>query len=111
MSVVLLADLKRHLRVTHTSDDLLLQQLLDAAEGEALAFLDRDSLPRIGEECPDECDTARVEDPVSDGDDLEPSVRVAVFLLVQATYEAQDMKSLREAAHTLLWPFRCRLGA
>lgn len=111
MSVVLLADLKRHLRLTHDSDDLLLQQLLDGAEGEALAFMDRDSLPRIGEACPDECDTARVENPVSDGDDLEPSVRIAIFLLAQADYEAQDMAALKAVAHGKLWPFRCRLGA
>lgn len=112
MSVVVLADVKAHLRVTHTSDDGYLQQLLDGAESEALQFLDRDSLPRIGEDCPDECDTARVENPVSDGDTLPAAVRLAIFLMVQVEYDAQpaDREAMRKAWQQKLWPFRCRLG-
>ena len=113
MSVVLLVDVKRHLRVTHSSDDDLLQQLIDGAESEALQFLDRDSLPRIGEDCPDECDTARVENPVSDGDTLPAAVRLAIFVMVQIEYEGQppDREAMTKAWQAKLWPFRCRLGA
>lgn len=112
MSVVLLADVKAALRVVHMSDDALLQQLIDSAESEALNFMGRDSLPRIGEECPDECDTSRVENPVSDGDTLPAAVRGAIFILVQMDYEAQpaDLAALTKAWQQKLWPFRCGLG-
>lgn len=113
MSVVLLADVKAALRVTHASDDDLLQQLLDGAESEALAFMGRDSLPRIGEECPDECDTSRVDNPVSDGDTLPAAVRLAIFIMVQVEYDAQpaDREALTRAWQQKLWPLRCGLGA
>lgn len=113
MSVVLLEEVKRFLRVTHNSDDFLLQQQLDDAENEALTFMDRDSMPRIGESCPDECDTARIENPVSDGDDLPGSVRSAICLMVQIEYEnqASDRETLTRSWQQKLWPFRCNLGA
>ena len=47
VSVTTLAAIKRYLRVTHTSDDTLLQDLLDSAEDEALRFMNRDELPGV----------------------------------------------------------------
>jgi hypothetical protein len=112
MSVVELSDVKAFLRVTQSNDDALLQQLIDAAEDEACQFTGRTSLPRIGESCPDECDTARVDDPVSDGDTLPAAVRAAVFIMVQCEYDGQpgDREALTKAWQAKLWPFRCGLG-
>jgi hypothetical protein len=113
MSVVLLSDVKAWLRLTHDNDDALLQILVDGAEDQACQYMNRTSLPRIGQECPDECDTARVEDPVSDGDTLPPAVRSAICIMVQVEYEAQpdDREALDRAWQQKLWPFRCGLGA
>lgn len=114
MSVVTIEQAKKYLRTTHNADDELIQSLIDEAEDECLQYLDRPSLPRIGAECPDECDTAYVDDPVSDGSDLPKSLRRGVLMIVQASYEAKDadeMMKMRKAAETCWAPYRCGLGA
>lgn len=114
MSVVTLEEVKAQVKVMHTSDDVQLQQLIDDVEDECLQYLDRTSLPRVGVECPDECDTAVVDDPVSDADDLPRSLRRGIVLMVQGYYEAKDadeMRKLRAAAEVLWHPYRCHLGA
>ena len=113
MSAVRTEQVKRFLRIIHNSDDQLLQELIDAAEEEALTFLDRASLPRPGSLVVDEADSNALPEPVSDSNDLAPAVRGAIYLLVQAMYEgvdAQQMKLVREAAEVKLMPFRNNLG-
>lgn len=113
MSVVTLTDVKRHLRQTHSADDLLLQQLIDGAEDEMKQYLDRDELPRLDDPCACECESDSSLDPASDSDDLAPTVRVAIFFLVQAAYEGavDDVPKLREAAFRMASTYRCRMGA
>lgn len=103
---------KAHLRVTHSQDDALLQDYLDGAEDECLQFLDRDELPRRNESAVDECDSNQPE-PVSDADDLAPTVRDGCWLIAQAMYEAKDaaeMVAIRRAAVIKWMPYRNRLG-
>lgn len=112
MSVVTIAQVKAHLRVFQNADDGLIQMLLDGAEDEAKQFLDRDELPRRDDACA-ECHSDSSLDPASDSDDIAPTVRIGIFLLVQATYEGtnpDDMIRLREAALAMLRPYRCRMG-
>jgi hypothetical protein len=113
MSVVTLEQAKRNLRVTHTSDDVLLQELIESAEDECLEYLGRDELPRRGAEWPDECDTAQVLELASDGDDLPASLRRGILLIVQGAYEGKDadeVRKIREAAETIWHPFRSNIG-
>lgn len=112
MSTVPLEQLKAYLHVTSDDDDGELQQLLDGAEDEALQFMDRPTLPRKGAMVVDEADSNQPE-PISDSDDIAPSVRSAIFLLAQGMYEAKDtaeMLLIRKAAELKLMPFRNQLG-
>ena len=113
MSVVTLAQVKRHLRVTHTGDDELIQNLLDAAEDELKQYLDRDEIPRQDDPCNGDCQSDSTLDPASDSDDIAPCLRTAVFLLVQAMYEGatpDEMGQARMVAWNMARPYRCRLG-
>lgn len=112
MSIVTLDQIKAYLDVIHNSDDAKLQLLVDGAEDEALQFLDRDQLPRRNESAVDECDSNQPE-AVSDSDDLAPVVRMGIYLIVQAMYDAADaeeMARVRKAAETKWFPYRNRLG-
>ena len=113
MSVVTVAQVKLHLRVFQSLDDTLIQLLLDGAEDEAKQYLDREELPRRDDGCAD-CHSDSSLDPASDSDDIAPTVRIGIFLLVQALYEGtnpDDMIRLREAAMAMMRPYRCRMGA
>jgi hypothetical protein len=129
MSIVKVEQLKAWLRITHNSDDALLQDCIDGAEDEALVFMDRVDLPRRGQMAVDECDSNttrpydsndftsqghyRPSEALSDSDDIAPSVRIAIYLLAQGSYEGKDaseMQAVRDAAETKLFPFRNRLG-
>jgi len=112
MSAIDFDFVKRHLRVVHSFDDVLIAGYIEDAEDEALRFLDRGELPRLGATAVDECDSNQPT-PVSDADDLARSVRSAVCLLVQAMYEGKDaaeMMAVRRAAEVKLMPYRNRLG-
>lgn len=112
MSTVRVEQVRNYLKITHTDDDVELQELIDGAEDEALQFLDRDELPRRGQAAVDELDSNQPE-PVSDSDDLAPVVRMAIYLLVQGMYEAKDateMAAVRTVAERKLMPYRNRLG-
>jgi hypothetical protein len=116
MSVVTVEEAKVYLGVIHNHDDARILDLLDDAEDECLQYIDRDSLPRIGQDCPDECDTSvnTAIAPVSDSADLPGSLRGGILLIVQAGYEGKDadeMAKLRKAAETKWAPYRCRWGA
>lgn len=102
MSIITVATIKEDLRITQDDDDSLLQILLDAAEDEALQFLDMDQLPTI---------TPTSE--ITSESQLVPSVYSAVFFLVRSKYDAADaveIQGLRSCAETLLMPYREQLG-
>lgn len=107
MSVITLALAKKYLNVIHSADDDTLQQLLDAAEDEALQFLDRDDFSGLIN-----CDWASSESSSSEVAALPASVVMAVLLLLQANYQAapQDQQHLRDVAEIKLMPYRCNLG-
>lgn len=112
MSTVRVEQLKAYLRVSHDADDALLQELINGAESEALQFLDRPTLPRSGASVVDECDSNQPE-PISDSDDLDPVVRMGIYLIAQGMYEgkdATDMAAVRQAAVVKWFPFRNNLG-
>lgn len=115
MTVVTVAQFKAFDRVIHNSDDALILDLIAGAEAEALQFMDRQDLPRFGEdEAPDEADTSVVIDVISEGTSLAPDVRRAIYYLVQAGYSAKDIDEsvkLRKAAETILFPHRRQMGA
>lgn len=98
--MVTLDEVKAHLRVTHSADDALIQRYIDASESEALQFLNLTELPESPEGSSSEALIA---------DD----VRVAIYLLVQARYDAEkadEMGQLRRVAETMLHPHRVGLG-
>ena len=104
-----LADIKRDLRVTHSDDDELLQIYLDAAKDQALRFIDRTELPMVEPADPDSSSSSS--EPVLE---LPGSIRAALLLLVRAMYDAADAKEIeatRQAAETMLMPYRINLGA
>jgi len=110
VSVIDLPRIKRDLRVTHDEDDALLQDHLDAAEGEAVRFLNRTQLPTLPLDYPSGSSS---EDVPSSDDPIAPEVFAAVCLLVRAKYDAatsDEIQKLRTAAETLLMPFRVGLG-
>lgn len=112
MSYVKLEQIKAYLHVTHAEDDTKLQELIDGAEDEALQFLDMRELPRASAPTVRDFDS-NVGEPVSDSDDLAPSVRMAIYLLVQGMYEATSPAELgeyRRAAEIKLMPYRGGLG-
>lgn len=109
MSVIALATVKAFLRVTHDSDDTLLQALLDGAEDEALRFLNRSEFPTSDYSLPEDSSS----EPDVDTESLiAPSVVIGVALLVMADYEAdaEDRPRLRASAETKLMPYRTEMG-
>lgn len=107
MSEILLASAKSFLNVIHAQDDTKLQLLLDAAESEALAFMNHDSLDEL-------CVVASSEVGVvsSSEQPLPADIVLAVFMLLQASYEASpdEAVKLRALAEVKLMPYRCGLG-
>ena len=111
MSAVTVEEIRAFLRIIHTDDDDLLQTLIDAAEDEARRFTNRSQLPTLPLEYPGESSSEEVP---SSEDPIAPSVRMAVYYLVQSKYEGakpDDVPKIRQAAETLLWPYRSELGA
>ena len=92
MSVISLTDAKAFLDVIHSSDDVKLGNLLEAAEDEAAKFLNVASLDEWTE--------------------LPFSIFIGVLLLLQANYQAppDDIPKLRMAAETKLMPYRVEMG-
>lgn len=112
MSDITLNDVKNYLDVIHNADDDKLQMLLDAAEDEALQFLDRDNLTDWGPCC---AEAVSESESVSEAS-MPASVRLAILILVQASYQAgpgqmrHEAEQLRDIAEKKLYPYRCRLG-
>lgn len=109
MSVINLQDVKQALRVIHSADDELLQQLLDSAEDEAMRFCNRTQLPTLPVDSPG---ASSSEDIPSSEDPIAASVFTAVVCLVKADYGAApaDAEHLRKAAEVKLMPYRIGLG-
>lgn len=116
MSTVTVAVVKRYLRVIHSSDDTLLQELIDQAEDEALRFLNRTQPPTLPLDYPPEYDSSSSEIPEdvpSSEDPAAASFVRAVCILVQAAYEAPDPDKalkMRQHAEIVLFPYRAMLG-
>lgn len=110
MSQLTVVDLKHYLDVIHDADDSKLQMILDAAEDEAMQFMDRDNLTDWRP-----CNSEPASDPVSEVP-MPASVRLAIFILAQASYQAgpgqmrHEAEQLRDIAEKKLYPYRCRLG-
>ena len=109
MSVIALATIKSYLRVTHTSDDTLLQTLLDGAEDEALRFMNRSELPGLSYDLPEDSSS---EPDIDTEPSIAPSVIVGVALLVSCDYDAapDERETLRKAAEVKLQPYRTEIG-
>lgn len=113
MSYINIELVKQDLRVTHDSDDNLIQILLDASEDEALRFLGRTELPTLPLDYPGIGCSSSDEDIPSSEDPLAASVYAAVFVLVKAKYEGvtpEEMKGFRDVAENLLMPYRTGMG-
>jgi len=116
LSEVTVLEVKQFLRIIHAGDDLLLQTLIDAAEDEARRYLNRDQLATLPLDYPPIYDSSSSEipEPVpGPGDPIAPSVRIAIYYLVQCKYEntkPDDIPKMRAAAETLLQPYRTLLG-
>lgn len=109
MSVIALATVKSFLRVTHDSDDALLQTLLDGAEMEAMRFLNRSELPGAAYSLPEDSSS---EPDVDTETAVAADVVIAVAILVQMDYEAdsEERPRLRMAAESKLTPYRTEMG-
>lgn len=113
MSVVTVTQVKLHLRVTHVLDDALLQMYVDSAEDEMKGYLDRDELPRRDDPCVECGESDSTLNTASDSDDIAPTVRDGIFLLVQAMYEgvdAAEMELVRGVAFAKARRYRCQMG-
>lgn len=99
MSQLTLSEAKGFLDVIHSADDAKLQLLLDAAEDEARAFMNRDDLIEWNSN-------------VSSTDPIPGSIKIGVLLLLQANYQANpdDADKLRKAAEIKLMPYRLEMG-
>lgn len=113
MSDLTLGDVKKYLDVIHSADDDKLQMLLDAAEDEAMQFMDRKNLTDWGL-CVEPVSGFASELPSEFASEtpMPASVRLGILILVQAAYQASpdEQEQLRNVAEKKLFPFRCRLG-
>lgn len=108
---VTVAEVKDVLRIRHSSDDALLQKLIENAEGECRDFLDVRVLPTADPETNSPLESEA--EPVSDSSTLEGGVRQAIYLLVEAAYDrldGNDLERFRKAAEVKLMPHRKKLG-
>jgi len=104
VSTIPLEELKDFLNVTHASDDAKLRVLLNAAEDEALRFMNRTTFGEICEESSlFDADTATIPD----------SVVTAVYFLVSAMYDAQPdhFQIFRKAAERMMMPLEKQQSA
>jgi hypothetical protein len=115
MSYITVDQVKLDLRVTQNSDDALLQIYLDGAEDYVKRFLNRDELPTLPVDYPyfDSDYPQESEEVPSSDDPISASVYLAVFLLVQAAYEAEsadEYEKTKKVAEGILMPYRTEWG-
>jgi hypothetical protein len=128
-SIVKIEQVKAYLRITHSDDDVLLQDLIEQAEDECCQFLNRRSLPRRKQTGEDPLDSNTLpewdsnlldsnhhfpyREAVSDSDELATPVRGGIYLIVQGMYEGKDadeMQKIRTAAEVKWQPYRTKIG-
>lgn len=123
MSVIPLDEAKDELDVMHDQDDGKIQRALNAAEGEALRYMERDYLPTIPIEQLSETESetdpvSESETPTEASEEIVPEVKQAIFILLRINYEggdhavrgALDVPTMRSRAIDLLFPFRRHIG-
>jgi len=101
LSIVTVESVKRDLRIIHDDDDVLLQELIDAAEKACINFLDSAALP-------EEVDSDSPSEPSVPSDIL-----YGIRLIVRSMYEETDparLMALRSAAESFWMPYREQLG-
>ena len=111
--MITLDDVKADLRVRHFEDDGLILRLMDGAVDECLRFMNRMELPVIPEVGSGDSPDEESDDPWSGEGPVPPSVRSAVFLLVQAGYDRmkpEDVEIRRRRAEALCMPYRREVG-
>lgn len=111
MSVINLQVAKDYLDVWHDDDDAKLQRLLNAAEDEALQYMDRNNLVDW-DDCCSEAVSSESESEVVSEQPMPPSVELGILILLQAAYQATpaDQQQLRNVAEVKLMPYRCKIG-
>ena len=97
MSFIPLSEVKAFLKVIHHFDDAEILGLLNGAEDEALQFMGR---------------AAFAEFTTSSFEGIPDSVRTAIYLLLQASYQAkpEEISTYRHAAEVKLMPYRIGMG-
>lgn len=116
--MITLDEVKADLRVRHDGDDVLILSLLDAATDECLRFMNRSEMPVIPDpvesgSSESEAESEGIADPWSGTGTLPPSIRAAVFLLVQAGYDRMrpdEVELRRSRAEVLCQPYRWDMG-
>lgn len=113
MSYVTLTEVKQALRQTQSSDDDLLQRLIDSAESECLRFLGRTELPTLPLEYPQFSSNDELissEEVPSSNDPVAPDVVNGIILMVMADYDGMLEKRdlYRERAEALWMPYAVR---
>lgn len=109
---VTVAEIKENLGIRHDFDDDKIYRFIENAEDECRQFMNRDQLPQVNPESNSPEDESESE-PVSDSSTLAPSVRQAIYLLVEAAYDdlsVDEMEKMRKLAEVKLFPYRLRLG-
>lgn len=110
MSVISLATVKAYIRVTQSSDDGLLQMLLDGAETEALRYMNRTELPGATYTLPEDSSS---EPDITTEPEVAADVVVAVAMLTRLQYDSldpDDAAKWRNVAERLLQPYRTEMG-
>jgi hypothetical protein len=99
VSAITLSEAKSFLDVIHSSDDEKIQLLLEAAEDEARAFLNR-------------ADLVEWDSNISSTDPVPASVKMGVLMLLQSNYQASpdEAEQLRRVAEVKLMPYRLEMG-
>jgi hypothetical protein len=101
--VITLNELKQALRVRHDYDDELLTHILAGATDECLQFMNLSELPIV----------ADTESPPSETGPIPASIRSAVYLLAEASYDKMrpdEVDLRRKRAEQLCMPYRAELG-
>lgn len=112
MSAIELADVKKALRVIHTSDDELLERLIASAVREFLAFINHESLPALIDTEDLTTTTSSSSTTTEDEAFIPEDCFQGIVWIVQGQYEGdiEQQAKYRAAAETLWQPYRQHMG-